>query len=336
VSIAKVLFIGGTGLISSACVALAAERGVTATAVVRGQTTSRPLPVGVRRVVTDVADRKALAKAVGGESFDAVVNFIAFTPDQVQADIDLFADRIGQYVFISSTSVYSKPVTRLPIVESSPVRSLSWSYAQNKIACEDLLVQAFRTRDFPAVIVRPGHTYDRTAVPLLGGWTAVDRMRRGEPVVILGDGTSLRPMTHARDFARGLVPLLGDGATIGDCFHITSDEAPNWEYVYTEMARAAGVAAPRLVHQTSDTIARIAPAWADYLHGDGASSMMFDNSKIKRVVPGFAATVGFSEGAREIVRWHDEDPTRCRVDPAINELLGRLTGTVARDQLGGM
>ncbi|HEX3752626.1 MAG TPA: NAD-dependent epimerase/dehydratase family protein [Streptosporangiaceae bacterium] len=322
---AKVLFIGGTGLISSACLALAHERGLSVTAVVRGRTTSRPLPPGVRQVTADVTDPQALAGALDGERFDAVVNFIAFTPEQVQADVDLFGGRTGQYVFVSSTAVYSKPVGRLPLTESSPVRSLNWRYAQDKIHCEELLEQAFRRRDFPAVIVRPGHTYDRTAIPLLGGWTAVDRLRRGEPVIVHGDGSSLRPMTHARDFARGFVPLLGDGATIGDRFHITSDDAPSWNFVYAELARAAGVTKPRLIHLTTDTIAGLAPDWAGYLRGDGSASMMFDNTKIKRAVPGFAATTSFAEGAREMVCWHDADPVRRRPDPAIDALLDKLT-----------
>jgi nucleoside-diphosphate-sugar epimerase len=318
------LFIGGTGLISSACVALAAERGLDVTAVVRGRTTVRPLPTGVRRVTADVTDRAALAAALDGERFDAVADFIAFRPDQVQADLELFTGRTGQYVFVSSTAVYSKPVGRLPLVESSPVRSLNWPYARDKIRCEELLEQAFRRRDFPAVIVRPGHTYDRTAIPLLGGWTAVERLRRGEPVVVHGDGSALRPMTHARDFARGFVPLLGDGATLGDRFHITSDDAPNWDFVYTEVARAAGVTGPRLVHLTTETITRLAPDWAGYLRGDGSASMMFDNTKIKRAVPGFAATTSLAEGAREMVRWHDSDPVRGRPDPAIDALLDKL------------
>jgi nucleoside-diphosphate-sugar epimerase len=319
------LFIGGTGLISSACVALAAVRGLDVTAVVRGRTTARPLPPAVRQVTADASDRPGLARALDGERFDAVANFIAFTPDQVRADLELFAGRTGQYVFISSTAVYSKPVGRLPLTESSPVRGLNWPYAQDKIRGEELLEQAFRTRDFPAVIVRPGHTYDRTAIPLLGGWTAVDRLRRGEPVVVHGDGSSLRPMTHARDFARGFVPLLGDGATLGDRFHITSDDAPNWNFVYAELARAAGVAQPRLVHLTTESIARLAPDWAGYLRGDGSASMMFDNTKIKRAVPGFAATTSFAEGAREMVRWHDADPVRGRPDPAVDALLDKLT-----------
>jgi nucleoside-diphosphate-sugar epimerase len=318
------LFIGGTGLISSACVALAAERRLDVTAVVRGRTTVRPLPPGVRQLTADATDRAALAAALDGERFDAVANFIAFTPDQVQTDLDLFTGRTGQYVFVSSTAVYGKPVGRLPLVESSPVRSLSWPYAQDKIRAEELLEQAFRHRDFPAVIVRPGHTYDRTAIPLLGGWTAVDRLRRGEPVVVHGDGSSLRPMTHARDFARGFVPLLGDGATLGDRFHITGDDAPNWDFVYREVARAAGVAQPRLVHLTTETISGLAPDWAGYLRGDGSASMMFDNTKIKRAVPGFAATTSFAEGAREMVRWHDDDPARHRPDPAIDALLNKL------------
>ena len=194
--------------------------------------------------------------ALGAETFDVVADFIAFTPQHVQADIDLFAGRIGQYVFISSASAYQKPVGRLPIVESTPLRNPYWQYSRDKIACEDLLVNAYRSNGFPATIVRPSHTYDETHVPCMGGWTDIDRMRRGLPVVVQGDGTSLWVMTHHDDFAKAFVGLLGHPQAIGDSFQITSDEWLTWNQIYHLMAAAAGVE-PILLHIASDTIAGV-------------------------------------------------------------------------------
>jgi nucleoside-diphosphate-sugar epimerase len=320
----NVLFIGGTGEISAACSQRAIEVGIDLSLLTRGQ--GRPAPAGAELLQADIRDPAAARAAIGTREFDVVVNFVAFTPDQVRADVDLFRGRAGQYVFISSASAYQKPVSRLPIVESTPLRNPVLPYSQAKIACEDLLVRAYRDDAFPATIVRPSHTYDGTRVPYDTGWTMIDRMRRGEEVVVHGDGTSLWTLTHSRDFAKAFVGLLGRPQAIGDSFHITSDEVLTWNQIHEILAAAAGAEA-RIVHVPSDAILAADDAWGRSLLGDKAHSLIFDNSKIRGLVPDYVATIPFSRGAREIIDWYDEDPSRRDVDPRIDSLLDRLVET---------
>ena len=318
-----VLFIGGSGTISSASTRLAVERGIDLHVLNRGASTTRPLPDGVTVHRADVRDPGSMREALAGLEFDAVVDWVAFTPDHVRADIELFTGRTGQYVFISSASAYQTPPARVPVVESTPLRNPYWQYSRDKIACEDVLVEAYREQAFPMTIVRPSHTYDKTLIPLDGGWTAVQRMRDGKEVVVHGDGTSLWTLTHHADFAKGFVPLLGHPRTIGDAFHITSDDAPTWDQITRALASAAGVEA-RIVHVPSDVIATADPAWGAGLLGDKAHSMIFDNSKLRTVVPDFRATIPFEQGAREIIDWYDGDPARRQVDPRLDTLMDDL------------
>jgi nucleoside-diphosphate-sugar epimerase len=319
----KALFIGGNGIISSECSRLAVERGWELTLLNRGVDSTRPPIEGAESIVGDATDPSSLRDAVGARTFDAVVNFRAFTPDQVRADVELFTGRTGQYVFISSASAYRKPIARLPITESTPLRNPFWQYSRDKIACEDLLLSAYREDDFPATIVRPSHTYDPTLIPIDGGWTVIDRMRRGRPTVIHGDGTSFWTLTHSRDFAKAFVPLLGDPRVPGDAIHITSDESLTWDDVARGLASAAGTTAD-IVHVGSARLARTLPAWADGILGDKAHSLIFDNSKIKSLVPDFVATTTWAQGAREIVEWYDAHPDQQVVDPAVDAKLDEL------------
>jgi nucleoside-diphosphate-sugar epimerase len=319
----KVLFIGGTGVISSACSRRAVAAGVELTILNRGTTPWRPAPEGVEVVHTDVRDAAAVRAAIGDRTFDVVANFVAFTPQHIQADIEVFGGRTGQYVFISSASAYQTPPSRLPIVESTPLRNPFWQYSRDKIACEDLLVAAYRADGFPATIVRPSHTYDRTVVPLMGGWTDIERMRRGQPVVVHGDGTSLWVLTHHDDFAHAFVGLLGHPQAIGDSFQITSDEVLNWNQIYDLMADAAGTHA-EIVHVPSDTIARVDAEMGASLLGDRTHSVIFDNTKVKALVPDYVATIPFATGAREIVEWFDADPIRRVIDTAADATLDEL------------
>ena len=319
----KVLFIGGTGTISSACSQLAVERGIDLTLFNRGET-ARPIPAGARVLRGDIRDRAAVESVLGDDTFDVVVNWIVFTPDQVESDIELFRGRTGQYIFISSASAYQKPVARLPITESTPLHNPYWAYSRNKIACEGRLMRAYREEGFPITIVRPSHTYDKMALPFNGRYTVIDRMRRGQKVVVHGDGTSLWVLTHHRDFAKGFVGLLGNPHAIGDAVHITSDEVLTWNQIFTILAHAAGVAGPHLVHVPSELIAAFDPDWGAGLLGDKAHSVTFDNSKIKRLVPDFVATIPFSQGAEEVIAWFDADPARQVVEPETNGLLDRI------------
>ncbi|WP_412816931.1 SDR family oxidoreductase [Micromonospora sp. MS34] len=319
----KVLFIGGSGIISSACARLAVEQGIELTVLTRGGDTVRPVPPQATALRADIRDPGSVRAAIGGREFDAVVDWVAFTPEHVQTDLDLFRGRTGQYVFISSASAYQTPPARVPIVESMPLRNPFWQYSRDKIACEDVLTAAYRDEAFPATIVRPSHTYDRTSVPFDGGWTALGRMRQGREIVVHGDGTSLWTLTHHADFARGFVPLLGDPRTLGDVFHITSDEALTWNQIAETLAAAAGVEA-RIVHVPSDAIAAADPEWGAGLLGDKAHSMLFDNAKLRSVVPDYVPTIPFARGAREIVAWHDEDPARQRVDARLDAVMDQL------------
>ena len=319
----KVLFIGGSGVISSACSALAVERGIELTVLNRGKTAVRPLPAEVRTVHADVRDPAAVRDALGDAGFDAVVDWLAFTPEHIRTALDLFRGRTGQYVFISSASAYQTPPERVPVLESTPLRNPFWQYSRDKIACEDALLAAYRDEGFPMTIVRPSHTYDRTLVPFDGGWTVLGRMRAGKEIVVHGDGTSQWTLTHHEDFARAFVPLLGHPRTLGEAFHITSDDTPTWDQVARALAAALGVEA-RIVHVPSDAIAAADPEWGAGLLGDKAHSMVFDNSKVKSVVPGWVATIPFERGAREIVAWYDEDPARQQADARLDAVMDRL------------
>jgi nucleoside-diphosphate-sugar epimerase len=322
----RILFIGGTGIMSSACARLAVERGHNLYVLNRGTTGTRPVPEEATRLRGDIRDPVSAKEALGSLEFDVVVEWVAFTPDHVQADLELFRGRTGQYVFISSASAYQTPPERVPVTESTPLRNPYWRYSQDKIACEDVLVRAYREEGFPATIVRPSHTYDQTSVPLEGGWTTLARMRQGKPVVVHGDGTSLWTLTHHLDFARGFVPLLGHARTLGEAFHITSDDVLTWNQIARSLATAAGVEA-RIVHVPSDAIAAEDPEWGAGLHGDKAHSMIFDNSKLRSVVPDYRATIPFEQGAREIVAWHDADASRQNVDARLDAVIDRLAET---------
>ena len=319
----KVLFIGGSGTISSACSALAVERGIDLYLLNRGSTTARAVPAGATVLRGDIRDPASAQQALGDLTFDAVVNWVAFTPEHVLADFDLFRERTAQYEFISSASAYQTPPERMPVVESTPLRNPFWQYSRDKIACEELLITAYRDAACPATIVRPSHTYDQTSVPFDGGWTAVARMRQGKPVVVHGDGTSLWTLTHHLDFAKGFVPLLGHPRTIGEAFHITSDDVLSWNQIARSLATAAGVEA-QLVHVTSDAIAAAEPEWGAGLLGDKAHSMIFDNAKLRSVVPDYRASIPFEQGAREIVAWHDADVSRQQVDARLDAVMDTL------------
>lgn len=320
------LFIGGTGRISSACVRQAVAHGIEVTVLNRNQTQLRPLPAQVRRITADTQDAAAVRAAIGERRFDVVAQFTARESAQAKTDLEVFAGQTGQYIFISSASAYQKPVSRLPITESTPLANPFWEYSRNKIASEELLIAAYRETGFPVTIVRPTHTYDQTGTPFDGGWTVVERMRRGKPVVVHGDGTSLWVLTYHEDFARAFTALLGNPLTIGDAFHITSDEVLTWNHIYKIMAVAAG-ADPRLVHVASEKIAETIPDFGPRLLGDKAHSVIFDNSKIRAVAPGWAATTPFAQGAREIVAWHDADPRRKQIDEELDAAMDAIVAS---------
>jgi nucleoside-diphosphate-sugar epimerase len=322
----KVLFVGGTGLISSACTHLAVERGVDLFLLNRGSDPDRAR--GATSLVADLRNEAATELALAGHRFDVVVDWIAFTAEDIERDLRLFGNRANQFVFISSASAYLKPLGDWLIREDTPLANPFWDYSQNKIACEERLMRAYREDGFPVTIVRPSLTYGDTQVPLVvNSWelpyTAIARMRQGKPLIVPGDGTSLWTITHNSDFAVGLVGLLGRRGAIGHAFNIMSDEVLTWDEIYRQTAAAAGVET-RIIHIASDFIAACMPEMKGTLLGDKAGSAVFDTTKIKRFVPDFRAVMPYAEGIRRTIAWFDADPARQRVDAEMDARWDRL------------
>jgi nucleoside-diphosphate-sugar epimerase len=327
VYVMKALFIGGTGLISSAVSKLAVEKGIELYLLNRG-TRGGFVPDGAKLITADITDRKSVSEALKGYEFDVVVDWIAFVQKQVEADIELFRDRTSQYIFISSASVYQKPVTYHIINESTPLANPYWKYSQDKITCEDRLMGEYRGSGFPVTIVRPTLTYGPTMIPFSVSswdrpWTLVDRMLRGKKIVVQGDGTSFFTITHNTDFAKGFVGLMGNIHSIGHAFHITSDEALTWDQAALAIGKAAGVT-PEIIHIPSDFIAAFNPDERGGLTGDKSQCAIFDNSKIKAFVPGFCATMPFSEGVKQSVEWFCKNPEAQTIDEEFNSGLDRI------------
>jgi nucleoside-diphosphate-sugar epimerase len=322
----SVLYIGGTGTISASCVAESVRQGHDVAVLNRGQSAQRAVPAGVSRIVADIADSVAVREAVTGRHFDAVVNFVSYTAEQAADAVQAFADHAGQYVHISSASIYHKPVRRLPLIESTPRHNPFSRYSQEKIAAEEAVLRLYAEREAPVTVVRPSHTYDDARPPFPGDWTEVHRLLHGQPLVVSGDGTAPWTVTHARDFAVGLAGLLGNPQAIGETFHITSDEALPWDEIYQTMGAAAGVTT-QLVHLPAELLALAAPdwRWSSLIMGDLRYSAVFDNSKIRRYVPAFHPTTTWAEGARRLLAWRAAHPDACRPDPHVGAILDRLT-----------
>ncbi len=305
----KVLFIGGTGTISSASTALAVEKGVELWHLNRGQSAPFPVANAVQTIHADIRDPAAAAKALDGHEWDCVVSWVTFTPEQVQADIELFRGKTKQYIFISSASAYQTPPAAPVITEETPLDNPFWDYSRNKAACEKLLLEA---ADFPVTVVRPSHTYSNVIPTGPGAWdySVVRRLKAGGPAVIHGDGTSLWVVTHAQDVAKGLVGLLGREDAVGEAFHITTDEVLTWNQIYATIAEVFDCE-PNFVHIPSDFIAKIDPEFSGpSLLGDKMHSVIFDNSKIKHFVPEFEATISFCEGLDMVRDWYEAEPAR--------------------------
>jgi len=320
----RVLFIGGTGVISTAVRRQAIGRGFELYLLNRGLR-SEDLP-GCHRLTADVNKPEDVRLALQDLAFDVVVDWIAYTPDDIQRDVALFRGRIKQYIFISSASAYQKPPTHYLVRESTPLHNPYWEYSRNKIACEAHLMQAYRGEGFPVTIVRPSHTYSNSfpiAIAAGATYTLADRLKRGRPIIVHGDGSSLWVVTHADDFARGFLGLLGNEQTLGHAFHITSDEVLTWNQIYRTIAGSLGVEA-EMVRIPSGHIAQVAPQFAGTLLGDKTWSVVFDNSKIRAFVPGFHAAIPFGEGIRRTLAWFAADDRRQRIDETVNTEMDRI------------
>jgi nucleoside-diphosphate-sugar epimerase len=320
----KVLFIGGTGNISTVVSRAAVSRGIDLTLLNRGKTGVIIPGAGV--IKADISDEERTAAALGDSKWDAVVNWIAYTEDDVKRDIRLFSGRTDQYIFISSASAYQKPVSHPVITESTPLANRWWEYSRNKIACENRCLKAYREKDFPITIVRPSYTYDTVIPVAMGGfreYTVVDRMLKGKKIIVHGDGTSIWVNTHAEDFAAGFLGLIGHQQAIGHAFHITSDELLTWDQIYRAVGHAAGVE-PDIIHIPSDFICGLEPRWTGDLLGDKAHSVIFDNTKIKTFVPEYRAVIPFKQGIKRTLGWFREDPSRQTVSEETNAAMDRI------------
>lgn len=322
----KVLFIGGTGIISTASSALAVEKGVDLYLFNRGLDREY-VPEGATVIQGDIRNAEDREKLKNYE-FDVVVDWVAFTPDHVQNDIDIFKGRVGQYFFISTASVYQRPVGHYLVTESTPLANPFWEYSRNKISCEELLINEYRKNGFPVTIIRPSFTYGETLIPAAlnsfrKSWSLIDRMKKGKKIIVHGDGTALWTMTHNTDFAKGIVGLLGNSQAIGHAFHIVSDEVLSWDQIYNAIGKAAGVV-PNIIHIPTDFITKFSPEDVGNLWGDKAPSVVFDNTKIKRFVPEFKATMSFEKGVKESVEWYEAHPDHQVVDEEWDALMDRI------------
>lgn len=314
----KHLFIGGTGNISADCTREALRVGHEVWHLNRGNRNAIP---GVRTIQVDATDEQAVAAALGNESFDTVTDFIAFSPSDIDRDIRLYQNRTRQFVFISSASAYHKPVKHFQITESTPLHNPFWDYSRQKIACEERLLAEYRRSGFPVTIVRPSHTYSDGWLPSSFGsrdFTVAERILSGKPVIVHGDGRSLWTLTHTEDFARAFVPLLGNPRTTGEAYHITSDDVLDWDAIHTTIASQLGREA-NIVHIPSDFIADVAPSRGGGLLGDKAHSVVFDNTKIKSLVPGWVARIPFHEGVTRSLAWYEAHPEEKIANPELEQ-----------------
>lgn len=323
----KVLFIGGTGEISEAVSRLAVKKGIDLYLFNRGNN-KEFMPQGAKLIEGDIYQEDKAADILADYSFDVVVDWIAFGPENIKRDIRLFRDKTEQYIFISSASVYQKPPTDYLITESTPLHNPYLEYARNKIACERVLREEYRQTGFPMTIVRPSHTYGRSSIPAAinsfsDPWSLVERMRRGKKVVVHGDGTSLWTITHNTDFARAFIGLLGNQKAVGHAFHITAEKPLNWNQITETVGKAAGVE-PEIAHLSSDLISEFMPNKRGSLLGDKAWSLVFDNSKIKRFVPEYEIKVPFMQGMNEAIKWFEAHPKKCSVDQEWNQKMDQL------------
>lgn len=316
----KILFIGGTGNISAECAALLHRRGHEIGVVSRGRSA---VPPAYRTVVADRQDPAALRAVLGGESWDVVVNFLGYELAEVRADYELFKGAVRQYIFISSATVYAKPPRRLPITEEAPLGNAWWEYARKKQACEAWLLERWQQDRFPVTIVRPSHTYSQRWIPnpvSSGSYSFAARLERGLPVFVPDAGENPWTLTAASDFAVGLAGLAGHPAALGEAFHITSDEVLTWNQIVAEIAAALGVAAPQIVPVPTDFICQHAPSLTGSLKGDKAHPGVFDNSKLKRLVPEFQCRKPFHVGVRESVAWLRAHPAQQNLNPQVDAM----------------
>lgn len=334
----KILFIGGTGTISMAITRLLAKQGHDLYLLNRG-TRNDEIPSGVKTIIADISNEEETAKKLEGMTFDCVGEFIGFVPEQLQRDFRLFKDKTKQFIYISSASAYQKPPKGYVITEETPLENPYWEYSRNKIACEKLLMDLYRNEGFPVTIVRPSHTYDERSVPLGvhgngGSWQVVKRIKEGKQVIIHGDGTSLWTITHNSDFAKAYVGLIGNPKAIGEAFQITTDESVSWNEIYGAIAEALGVELKPYYVSSQTLVDMSSYDFLGSLIGDKSNSVVFDNSKVKALVPDFRAEVSAKEGIRMTVQNVLSHPEYQNEDKEFDEWCDRVICTLENAKKG--
>jgi len=318
----RVLFIGGTGVISSGCSKLCVEKGIDLFLLNRGKSLRTP-PEKSRIINADIRDLNSVQSTLAGEKFDVVVDWIAFNEEHVKNDYEIFREKTEQYVFVSSASAYQKPIPKLPITEKTPLENSFWAYSRAKIDCENFLMKKHHENGFPVTIVRPSHTYDETKNPLKENHLPFHRMKKGKPIIIHDDGNSTWTLTHTKDFAKGFVGLLGKSEAIGEAYQITSDETITWNEIAKLLAESAGYEL-KTAHIPSSVIKKYDDEWGDGLLGDKAHSVKFDNSKIRKIVPDYNPQIKFADGAQEIADYYIKRKMNNRVDEKLDELMDKI------------
>jgi len=329
----RVLFIGGTGIISTAISKKLIKCGEHELYLLNRGNNNGILPDGFKSIVCDINNEADVASKIKDLNFDVVADFIAFTPDQPERDYRLFSGKTKQFIFISSASAYQKPLSNYSITESTPLANPCWEYSRNKIACEDYLMKMYRENGFPVTIVRPSHTYDERSIPLgvhgnNGSWSIAKRMLEGKPVIIHGDGTSLWAMTHNSDFAEGFIGLMGNIHALGESVHITTDEMLTWNQIYMAIANALGVELKPYYVSSSFLDKCSEYDFIGSLIGDKANSVIFDNSKLKRLVPGFTAKVRYDQGVKNTIQNILDNPELQKEDPDFDNWCDRVIATL--------
>jgi nucleoside-diphosphate-sugar epimerase len=326
----RILFIGGTGNISADCAQLLHQKGSEIAILSRGR---NEVPKQYQAIVADRKDFEAMKRAVQGLKLDVVVNFLGYELADVETDFKLFQGAVRQYIFISSATVYAKPPPKLPIREDSPLGNPWWEYAQKKQACEQWLLKQHEESGFPVIIVRPSHTYSKIWVPnpvSSSSYTFTARLEQGKPVFVPDQGENPWTLTASTDFAVGLAGLIENPKSIGQAFHITSDEVLTWNQIVKEIADAAGAGSPCIVPVPTDFICQIAPQMTGSLKGDKSHPGVFDNSKLKAFVPGFKCEKPFRIGVRESVDWLRRHPEQQNLSPKVNSLCEEVIGAWRR------
>lgn len=323
----RALFIGGTGTISAAISKLAVQNGWELYLLNRGSRGER-VPEGAKIITADINDEVSVMQLIKDMEFDVVADFIAFIPAHIERDIRLFSGKTKQFIFISSASAYQKPLSCYKITESTPLSNPYWQYSRNKIECEELLMKEYREKEFPITIVRPSHTYDERSIPLAvhgekGSWQVIHRIINGKPVIIHGDGSSLWTLTHSSDLAKAFVGIMGNSAAIGEAVHITSDEAITWNKIYDCIGAALNRQVKK-VHVATDFLVACIPELKGGLTGDKSNSVVFDNSKIKRLVPNYVATTRFDEGIRLSIQYYLSHPELQILDEEFDKFCDKL------------